>query len=328
MDKFIQKHPYLIISLLILVVSIVFRIPFKWVVLIYLAYAVIMYVTHLGTAVGWTGYILDGLFHRPAFTEKLYRFAATHDTKCVHALLSYGLDMLRDGRYQEGLDMMQRIVAMDNVQPLLLKYAEEDLALAYWKNGHLDNAIETMQMMESKYQIFSADFYTTFAYFYIEAGDYEKALEYTNKALDKDATHGPAFDNLGQIEYRQGHLEEAETYFLKALDMKDTMVDSKYHLGLIYEAWGNTQAAAEFFSAAHKSRITGMNTVTREQVDAKYNEYAHLLGASPAPASVTTEAAPAQITVSEDDSEIETEELSELASYASDKEEPADPPSP
>ena len=98
-------------------------------------------------------------------------------------------------------------------------------------------------------------------------------MEYTDKALELSEAHGPAFDNLGQIAFRQGNYEEAEKYFSRALDMKDTMVDSKYHLGLIHESWGNLEAAAEYFAAAHQSTITGMNTVSREQVDAKYYEY-------------------------------------------------------
>ena len=68
-------------------------------------------------------------------------------------------------------------------------------------------------------------------------------------------------------------MEEAEKYFIKALDLKDTMVDSKYHLGLIYENWGKLEAAAEYFAAAHQSAINGMNTVTREAVDEKFYEY-------------------------------------------------------
>ena len=119
--------------------------------------------------------------------------------------------------------------------------------------------------------------------------------------------HGPAFDNLGQIAFRQGQYEEAEKYFSRALDMKDTMVDSKYHLGLIYEHWGNLEAAAEYFAAAHQSTITGMNTITREQVDAKYNEYWGD-GVAEEDSSSTDSSDTENIETDDDPDDIETEE--------------------
>ena len=309
MNKFINKHPYLLITLTIIVACIVFKVSFGWWLLIMLAYGLILYVTHLGTAVGWTGYLLDGFLKQPKFTHALYRFAINHNTKCVHAMLAYGLDLLRDGVYEPALDIFQRIVAMKNVQPMLLKYAEQDLGIAYWKCGQLDKAIETLEMMVAKYEYFSPDFNTTLGYFYILAGDYEKAMDFTEKALIESETHGPAYDNLGQMAYRQGNYEEAEKQFLKALDLKDTMVDSKFHLGLIYESWGDLESAAEYFLAAHQCKITGMNTVSREEVDAKYNEY---WGDGATPLTSNTD----EEYDSDDTDNIETEELSELKAYA------------
>lgn len=271
--KFFEKHPYLLITLAIILACFVFHVPFGWSVLIMLGYGLILYVTHLGTAVGWTGYMLDVLLKHPQFVHKFYRFALEHNTKCVYAMLAYGLDLLRDYQYESALAIFQRIVSMEKVSPMLMKYAEQDLAIAYWKNGRLDTAIETMEQMVEKYEYFSLDFNTTLGYFYTEAGQFDKALEYTDKALHESETHGPAYDNLGQIAFRQGNYEEAEKYFIKALDLKDTMVDSKYHLGLIYESWGNLEAAAEYFAAAHQSPINGMNTISREVVDQKYYEY-------------------------------------------------------
>ena len=46
-----------------------------------------------------------------------------------------------------------------------------------------------------------------------------------------------------------------------------------FRSGLIYEKEGDIENAINYFAAAHKSKITGMNTVEREVVDAKYHEY-------------------------------------------------------
>ncbi len=332
--NFIQKHPYLMITAVLLILCIVLKLPFGWCVLIFLAYGIVCYVTHLGTAVGWTAYLLDGFLRKPKFVGKLYKYAADHDTKCMHALVAYGFDLLKNGSYEESRATFEKIIADPKVIPLLRKYAEQNLAIACWKCGDLDKALSIMADMEAKYQYFSADFFTTFAYFYVEAGDYDKAEEYTNKALKLDESCGPAYDNFGQIAYRQGDLETAEKYFRRALDLKDTMVDSKYHLGLIYAAWENYPAAAEFFDMARKSSITGMNTVSREMVEEQFEKYKAYLTDSSDSTAAAYLSAPLEDEIADEaealaaaqaaaarktsDDEIETEELSELASYKED----------
>lgn len=86
--KFIEKHPYLLITAAIILACIVFQVPFGWSLLILLGYGLIVYIVNLGTAVGWTGYLLDGFLRRPKFVHKLYRFAIQHNTRCVYAMLA------------------------------------------------------------------------------------------------------------------------------------------------------------------------------------------------------------------------------------------------
>ena len=61
--------------------------------------------------------------------------------------------------------------------------------------------------------------------------------------------------------------------FRKALDLKPDMADSKYYLGRIAEIKGDSEMAAAFYHAAARSLITGMNTVSREEVDKKSQAY-------------------------------------------------------
>lgn len=273
MINFITKHPHLIISIVAAILTVVFGIPFWGLLVFYLAYGIIMYLVHFASAVGMTGYLLDAFFHNQKAAIPLYRYAARHGSKNVYGLLAYGLYLLRSCQYAESLSVFEYILCLKDSKSVLIKYARQDFAIALWKNGRIQDAISTMEQMLADYEYFSIDFYTTLGYFYIEAGNYEKAIEYTNKALDEDESHGPAYDNLGQIAYRQGRYEEAKNLLLKALDLKDTMADSKYYLGLIYEQAGDRDTARDFFIAAHESDITGMNTVERETIDAKYQEY-------------------------------------------------------
>ena len=271
--NFVGRHPHLIIFLLAAVLTLIFKWPFYMLLLFYLAYGILMYIIHLPTALGMTGYFIDAFLRNQKAAIPLYRYAANHGSKNVYGLLAYGLYLLRSCHYEEALKVFEYILCLPDTRSMLIKYARQDFAIALWKNGRIQDAISTMEQMLTDYEYFSIDFYTTLGYFYIEAGDYEKAAFYTNKALDENETHGPAYDNLGQIEFRKGNYDEAKNLLLKALDLRETMADSKYYLGLIYEIVGDYETARDFFIAAHECEITGMNTVERETIDAKYYEY-------------------------------------------------------
>lgn len=271
--SFIKKHPHLIILALGTIVALVCRVSFLYILLGYLAYAIFMYFVRLPICIGWTGYVFQFVFKLPKAAIPMYRFALRHGAKCSSPLIAYGLYLLEECQYQDALHTFQYVVTLPKINPTMLKFARQDLAIAYWKCGDLNTAISTLEQMQKDYEFFNLEFYTTLGYFYIEAGEYDKAADITHQALMEDESHGPAYDNLAQIEYRKGNYDEAEELFLKALDLRDTMADSKYYLGLIHEKDGDLEGARTFFTAAHNSRITGLNTVTREQVDAKYEEY-------------------------------------------------------
>ena len=271
--SFIKNHPHLVVLALGTAIALYFGVSFPYLLLGYLVYAVFMYFVHLPLCIGWTGYVFQFVFHKQKAALPMYRYALKHKATCSSPLIAYGLYLLEECQFPEALHTFQYVVTLPKVNPTMLKFARQDLAIAYWKNGDLATGIATLEQMQKDYEFFNLEFYTTLGYFYIEAGDYDKAIDITNQALIEDESHGPAYDNLAQIEYRKGNYQEAEELFLKALDLRDTMADSKYYLGMIHEKAGDTEGARTFFTAAHNSRITGLNTVTREQVDAKYEEY-------------------------------------------------------
>ena len=271
--SFIKSHPHFVILVVGTIVAMIFSTPFYFILLGYLVYGLLIYLLRLPMAVGWTGYVFQFFFKQPKMAYPMYRYALKHKATCSSPLIAYSLHLLESCQYPQALTTLQYVVTLPDINPTMLKFARQDLSIAYWKTGDLETGISTLEQMQKDYEIFNLEFYTTLGYFYIEAGEYDKATELSNQALLIDEAHGPAYDNLAQIAYRKGDYKEAEELFLKALDLRDTMADSKYYLGLIYEQAGDLEAALAYFTAAHNSRITGMNTVTREQVDAKYNEY-------------------------------------------------------
>jgi tetratricopeptide (TPR) repeat protein len=272
--NFVKKHPHACVIFLLAILAALFQLPFYWVLLAALLYFLVLSLLRFPTSVGIAGYVLERMTGTRAHSLGLYRYAYAHHTKSEYALTSYGLYLLEEGRYEEGLAVFRYLFTLPKIEPMVQKFAYQDLSIAQWKCGDLAGAIATMETMLAEYEYFNASFYTTLGYYYALAGDQEKALLYTNKAIEADESYGPAYDNLGQIAFLQGDYEEAETRFRQALSFKPDLVDSKYYLGCIAEIRHDPEAARAFFTAAAHSKVNGMNTVSKEQIQEKYRIYA------------------------------------------------------
>lgn len=235
-------------------------------------YLGINYVLFLGTALGITGYVFQVFFNKENWAIPFYEQALKHNTKSAYALAAYGLILLKEGQNEKALPLFEKIQII-NPSVMLDKIAFTNKAVCLWKMGEVDKAIETLNEMNTKFDYISASTYTTLGFLHLLKKDYEKALDYTQKALKDTPDHGPALDNLGQIYFYQNDLTKAEEYFKKALEEKSTMVDSKYYLGLVYEQQGNLDLAKEYFKKAYENKVTAFSTITFEQVKEKYDQY-------------------------------------------------------
>ena len=270
---FFRKHPFLVIYIVLLIGAVVFKVGAGWILLGTLVYMLLVALIRLPNTMARLGYYIQGVMKKKDLAFKFYEYAFSHGAAVAAPKVAYAMQLMQKCRYEESRQALEDVLVMKDLQPTILKIVRQDLAIAYWNTGDLQKAIDTLENMKADYDLLSPDYYTTLGYFYIEAKDYKKAAEETEAALNIDQSNGGAYDNLALIEYEQGHMEEAKELFHKALEMKESMASSKYYLGLIYEAEGDVENAKLYFSGAHNANITGMNTVSREQVDAKYNEY-------------------------------------------------------
>ena len=271
--NFLKKHWIFVIWLVLIILLIILKKPFWWGLVLTLLLLLCSLLIHLPNTLGWAGYFLKTTFHKEDASFSVLEKAHKKGMTSAAPRILYGMDLLKKSRFEEAKTEFEDVVTIPKLSPVLLKIARQDLGIAYYKCGDLDRALATYLVMAKDYDILSADFYTTLSYFYIMKNDLKKAEEVDQKALGQDESFAGAFDNMGQIRYQQGRLDEAMEYYQRAVQVKDDMPSSYYYMGLIAEKQGKTEDARQYFTAAHNAPLTGLNTVTRSQVDEKYQEY-------------------------------------------------------
>lgn len=136
--------------------------------------------------------------------------------KDMKVILPYSVLLLRSGQYRKARELLVAVqkypMADDQKRQLYVNYA-----VAVYKLGDLDKALEVLEVQQKKAE--SGLVYETLGYLLVEAGDFDKSLEYNLKALEYDDEDPITLDNLGQTYYRlKGDKETAKGYFDKALD--------------------------------------------------------------------------------------------------------------
>lgn len=240
-----------------------------WVVPIFLVYLAINILAFNSYFLGMLGnyfYFLG----KGDKAQEYYKKALEKKTRNTTAIYNYAAEILKNGNAEEALTLLQRAEKL-NTSVMLEKNIILAKSSCYWVLGNIDKAIETLEHLKARFDYVNAHVYTTLGYFYFLKKDYETAMDYSKKALEDIPDHPSALDNIGQIYFAQEKYNEAKEAFEKALEQKPTLVDSLYYMGLISEKENNINKALEYLEKALNSNISSLNTVTKEEIEEKYN---------------------------------------------------------
>lgn len=211
--------------------------------------------------------------HSRGKTEKALRWyekAEKNDVTSANYQMAYGVLLLRTGKYEKAREIFDKILIFYPRNERVRNNAKVNIALAYWKLGDLDLAIDRMTEMHNKLK--NSRTYGGLGYMLLCKGDYEAALEFNLEALDYDDTDPVILDNLGQTYYLMGDLDNAFKYFNKAKEQKEDQVDTLFYLGNIYLQRGQREEAKEHYKKALECNISALNTISRQDIEAKLKE--------------------------------------------------------
>lgn len=268
-----KSNPFMI-WILGLAVCAMLHVPVWGMILGSLGYGVLLLFLNLPLSTFWTGYLIHGIWNNPETARKLYDYGYDHGARAGAPMIAYAMLLMEDGRYPKALGVLQEVQERPDLNQTMRLVSRQDLAIAWEKNGDISRAIEEMEKIRQEYECLGRNFYSNLAYFYIQAGDFDKAEEINELPEDTEKT-GAYYDNLALIAWRKEDKEQAKLLFEKALAEDEAMVSPKYYLGMLEEEEGNLDAAENYFRMALSSGITGLSTISRQQVEKRLCRYAN-----------------------------------------------------
>lgn len=183
--------------------------------------------------------------------------------------LIYAYLLIRDGY----IDRAQRLIVSitsqkkESLTPQNIQAAELNLAIIEWKKGDLKEAISIMEKIyDEGYR--STVCYSNLGLYYILDGKLSRAEELCIEALDFNPSDAGIKDNLGTVYYKQGNLSKAKEVYEELFESSQpTFIECYYNYGLVLEALGEPDLAADYYKKARSCPERYLSTVKLGQVD-------------------------------------------------------------
>jgi tetratricopeptide (TPR) repeat protein len=228
----------------------------------------------MGIIFGKIGYF-NHMRNYPAKAEKFYRLGMKHGGMSPMNEGTFGVLLLRQGKFEEALEHFDGALAGKGGKPKLKALIRMNRSIALFKLGRSDEAVAVLEGLHKSFR--SLRVYQTLGYLYVLQGAFEKAEPYNLEACEYDPEDAVILDNTGQMYMEMGQLEKAKGYIERAYAKKH-ISDVLYHMGLIAESEGRPAAALEYYREALDKSMDALNDVTLEKIIARIGPLYEQLG--------------------------------------------------
>lgn len=200
---------------------------------------------------------LKGALRKFAIANRIGKLGAS-------SLMFYGYLLLRDGQLELATTMLTH-ASLAAKKPPLKKRIKSLLAVAEWKNGNLDNAIEMTEEAMTDYQ--TTNIYQNLGLFYVIKGDARKALEFNKKAYDYNSDDMIIMDNLAESYALYGDTESAIEMYEKLLEKKPHFPEPYYGYGLLLVKEGQKEKGIELIEQSLEKRFSFLSVLQKDEVE-------------------------------------------------------------
>ncbi len=240
----------------------------------------------LGNIVGFPGLVLHAFFKKEDRALPFYQAAYKLGSKSVQLLAAYGLILLRKGNAEAAKEIFETALKA-NRNVFYTRTLKANLAICEWKLGNPSKAYQDYLALyyfpdkeplksyepedaEAAIELnpsFTEQDFVTMGFLALLCEEYDAARYFSEAALQKAPEYAAAYDNLGQLYFRQGETEKAKQSFSKALELKPTLMDSLYYLALISLEEKDAASAKEYLEKARAQSFNALNTVSEQELE-------------------------------------------------------------
>lgn len=197
---------------------------------------------------------------------KLLALAVKSAPSDVRLGASYGFLLLKYG-YPEKAERELARVATHVKTEADRNTLRSNEALILWKKGDLPGAIRMLEELIATYRTTAV--YSTLGYFYIAAGDREKALAFNEEAARYNEANAVILDNLALSKHLNGDDAGAVETYRRLMEKKPGFPDAYWNYGNVLEATGDLEKAAYMYRNAMTMRFRFTNTISKADVEAR-----------------------------------------------------------
>lgn len=266
MKKFIK----IIIFFILYVTPLFFvgALPYGQLFITYSIFTICLAFINLGDLIGLFANIR---YARGRGSKTLYRLAILKDTTSPTAYLNYAVLLMKNNDFVGALPHLKNARSINN-QIATDKNIALTLSICYMALGDIDYAITTLIDLKEKYGYLSPSTQAKLGYMYFLKKDIHMSTILLENVVETSPGMATAWDNLGQVYFYTNQFERAIDAFKQALSIEDDLIDSYYHLGLLYENIDKL-IAKKYFAKAFDSTCTVFNTTTLQMRNEKYTQY-------------------------------------------------------
>lgn len=178
--------------------------------------------------------------------------------------MNYGYIMLRIGELDKATELLTS-ASMAAKKTDLKKQIKSLLALAVWKNGNLDSAIEMMEDVITDFK--STTFYQNLGLMYVLKGDAAKALEFNLEAYDYNPDDLVIMDNLAESYACAKEMDKAREMYEKLLEKEPHFPEPYYNFGLLLTENGEKEKGIKLIEKSLEKKFTFLSILQKEDVE-------------------------------------------------------------
>lgn len=186
----------------------------------------------------------------------------------------YGYILLRSGSPDKAETQFRRILPMTKRDSAARYKLKNLLALTYWKQGHLDEAIEELE------EVIGAGFETTQIYqnlgiLYNLSGDTEKAIKFNLKAYNYNADDNIITDNLADSYAISGDYEKAAEIYAELMSRADKpeFPEAYYGYGRVLCKLGKANEGIGLIEKSLEKPFSYMSIRSKQETEEMLKEY-------------------------------------------------------